>query len=650
MTRAGRYVTVLVVALVGATGATATAATLTTTTDGSGAPYVVLPDPDGATGEHPPLARLTRTQVEAIAAADSGISQAVDLRPGSGMRIRFLPDERRWRVSIRDRGTVKTLASIEVDDATGEVSDRFELPLGDYPSLHTEREAIDAAVADPRVVREARAWGGIEQLRASGDVEDGCCWEVDLFDPDRADGDPGKAVIRVDVSDASLAVTGVWTGIQIPWGMARGDRDGFGDDVNLPVVWIPLFVLFALVAIDWTRLRSWANADIVALMSLGVSHELFQRGMIDWSVPLAVPPLAWLAVRMAWLFARGVPVRAAPRPPRSRAARLALRRVPTVALIILCVALAGVRIGLTLDGGNVIDVGYAGVAGARLELAGQAPWGNMPDDVDRGDTYGPANYLAYVPATALLDDPDEHPFGSRIVAAQWTSIAADLGCALLLGLIGWRWISNRAGALLAAAWLACPWTTWVLASGANDSLVALGLLGAFCALRVAWLRGLLVGVATMVKFAPAVALAPMLHVGSTRRVRQAIFAIAGFAVAVLAGLAWVVWRLDGTIREDVVLLWERTIAFQAGRDSPFSPWGLYGWPGAQKAAFVVVALGAVLACVRPRARDAWQVAAGVAALLVGTQLVTSHWFYLYIPWFVPFVLLVCVAQRERRAV
>ncbi|MCZ4495607.1 MAG: hypothetical protein JWM25_190, partial [Thermoleophilia bacterium] len=39
----------------------------------------------------------------------------------------------------------------------------------------------------------------------------------------------------------------------------------------------------------------------------------------------------------------------------------------------------------------------------------------------------------------------------------------------------------------------------------------------------------------------------------------------------------------------------------------------------------------------------------VAALLIAVQLVVTHWFYLYIPWFLGFTLLVLVAARERPA-
>lgn len=612
------------------------------------ADYRLIPDPDGRSFEQPPLAQHTRSEIEQRAVREPPLARAIALRPGSGVRIRFLPAQRLWRVSVRATSTPTTLARVDIDDRTLRVVDTFELPLGAYPPRHTRREVIDSAVDHPQVRREARRWGGVRQLRATARVDEQCCWEVDLFDPDRRDGDPNDPVIRIDVTDASLNVTGVWTGHQIPWTMARADRDGFGGDVNEPVVWIALFVLFALVAVDWTRLLSWENADIAALLALGISHEAFQRGAIEWSVPLSVPPLAWLAVRMAWRFTRGSSTTLAPAEPRSRFAKLALRRVPTVAIVVLCVALAGFRIGLTLDGGNVIDVGYAGVAGARLELAGSAPWGNMPGDVERGDTYGPVNYLAYVPATAAVDDPDEQPFGSRIVAAQATSIAADLGCAVLLALIGWRWLSRRAGALLAAAWLACPWTAWALASGSNDSLVALALLGAFAAIRIPVLRGLLVGAATMVKFAPAVALAPLLHVGVRGRLRQSALTTAGFVLAVAAALAWVAWRLDDSTTADLRLFWDRTVGFQAARDSPFSIWGIYDWTSPRIVAIALAGVGLVLACARPRARDAWQVAAGIAALLIAAQLVTTHWFYLYVPWFLPFVLIACIAQREKR--
>lgn len=601
-----------------------------------------------ASAPAPPLAQLDADRVEELARAHPDASLGLRLRPGARVDVRFLPGSRSWTVEVRDRGSGTLLAMVEIDDRSSGVLGSFTLPLADYPPRHSEREAIDAAIADSRVRRAAGRWGGLERLRARGSWE-GCCWEVDFFAPAREDGSPEDPVLRVDVRDSSLTVTGVWTGLRIPWSMARGDREAFGGDVNERYVWLPLMLLFVLVAVDWRRARSWFSADVAALVLLGVSHELFLQGRVEWSVPLAVPPLLWLATRMAWLFARGLPPQAEPAPARRRLARVALRPVPTRLLVVLCVALAGMRIGLALDGGNVIDVGYAGVAGARLELAGSAPWGGMPDDNPRGDTYGPANYLAYVPATALLDDAGADEWGEPLPAAQATAIAADLACALLLALVGWRWISRRAGVLLTAGWLACPWTTWALASAVNDALVACVLLAAFALLRRPAARGALLGVAAMVKFAPIVALAPMLHAGSRRRLRQALLTVGGAVGAIAAGLAWVVFRLDRDPLADLHLFWERTVGFQLGRGSPFSVWGLYGWDRPQLAAQALVAALLLAACALPRARDAWQVAAGIAAALIAVQLVATHWFYLYVPWFVGFVLLVLVAARERPA-
>ena len=607
---------------------------------------VDLPDDPGA--ETTPMARshLTAAAVEARVQLDPGMRSAQIRRPGARIVLRYDEVSHRWIANLTERGSDTYLASVIVDDVTGRIVATRALPVGAYPSQLVERGAIDIAVADREAARTAKRWGGMGRLRASGTIDDGT-WDVDFFDPHARHGDRSEPVMRVQVADSTGEVVGVWTGIQIAWGMARGDRYAFGGSANDPGAWLPFFVLFGLVAIDWTRPRRAFTIDVLAVLALGVSHELFLEGHIHGSVPLALPPLLWLLGRSVWIFLRGMPRQVPAIVPRRRLTKLAMRRVPTIALIVFCVALAGVRIGVAYDGGNVIDVGYAGVAGARLELQGRAPWGNMPADNPHGDTYGPANYLAYVPATATVDDVQRDLFGHPLRAAQATSIAADLGCVLLLMVIGWRWISRRGAWLLAAGWLACPWTFWAMASGVNDALVALPLLAAFAALPRATLRGFLVGLAAMVKFAPFAVLAPLLHAGGRRRLRQSLLAVLGAMVAVAAGLAWVTYRLDHGVGTDLHLFWQRTLAFQTERGSPFSVWGLYGWSTAQHVAQALVALALVAACIVPRTRDAWQVAAGVAAALIASQLVVTHWFYLYVPWFVGFTLLVLVAARER---
>jgi energy-coupling factor transporter transmembrane protein EcfT len=86
-------------------------------------------------------------------------------------------------------------------------------------------------------------------------------------------------------------------------------------------------------------------------------------------------------------------------------------------------------------------------------------------------------------------------------------------------------------------------------------------------------------------------------------------------------------------------LYDRTVGYQAARPSPFSIWGQAPSLHWLQTAVKVLAAGlALLVAFVPRRRDARQVAALGAAVLIALQLGVSHWFYLYIVWFVPFVL------------
>ena len=51
----------------------------------------------------------------------------------------------------------------------------------------------------------------------------------------------------------------------------------------------------------------------------------------------------------------------------------------------------------------------------------------------------------------------------------------------------------------------------------------------------------------------------------------------------------------------------------------------------------------------PRRKSILQLAALTAAVLIGFELVLTHWFYLYIPWFFPFVAFALLYRRDRAA-
>lgn len=593
----------------------------------------------------------------------------LDYRPGSVLSAEFRPATGDWVVHVREVGGTRELAKVIVNDRTHQLREHYVLPFSQYPPRMTERQAIRSARRDKDFRREVRARGGLQRMTLEANYEDGTTWEVNAFRG-------RKVAVRADVQDTTARVTGVWTGHQIAWKMARGLHNAFGGTLNEWYVWWPLFIGFALVMLDFGRLRSWYNLDVLALLSFGVSHEFFDAARIDWSVPLAVPPLVYLFARMAHAFVRGVdPVatsdsqtaageaaadnaltnNAATDKPAARGRQLLARlrrglgawrvRGPaTWLLVVLAVFAGGVRYGVDAYGSGVIDVGYAGVAGAKQVIEHNTPYGNMPQDNANGDTYGPLNYVVYVPAVLVWGDQDELEWDNGLPAAHAVSIISDLLCVFALALIGWRWISRRAAALLVCGWLLYPYTGFALTSNTNDLLVAALLLLAFAALPRAWLRGALVAAAAAVKFVPLVVLAPIAHAGVRRRLPQAVQVFVAAAVVALACWGWVASYPQGVTR-----FLDATIRFQYDRSSPFSVWGLYGWRTAQQVAQVLLALGLVAALLVPARRDFRQVAAGTAAALLGAQLVLQHWFYLYIPWFAGFVLVVLVARREAGA-
>ena len=60
-----------------------------------------------------------------------------------------------------------------------------------------------------------------------------------------------------------------------------------------------------------------------------------------------------------------------------------------------------------------------------------------------------------------------------------------------------------------------------------------------------------------------------------------------------------------------------------------------------------LALAGVVAAI-PRRKGPLQLAALSAAVLLSFELALTHWSYLYIPWFLPFVLLTLLLPRQAR--
>jgi uncharacterized membrane protein len=245
---------------------------------------------------------------------------------------------------------------------------------------------------------------------------------------------------------------------------------------------------------------------------------------------------------------------------------------------------------------------------------------------------------------------------------KWNDLPAAHGAAVLFDLLalcgiillGWRLGGRHLAAGLGLAWAAFPFTAYALESNSNDALVAATLVWGLVIAHRPLGRGVTLGLAVMAKFTPAILLAlwsrhPFPQAG---RHRGPLRYVAGLALVVVAS-GWVI-LLDGG--DGARAFWSRTLGFQLGRDSPFSLWGQYPWlRPVQIGLAVVVAIGALVLVARPRRLDLRSFAALSGALLIGIQLTMTHWFYLYIPWFLPFALVAMVPDwptppREEAAV
>lgn len=586
----------LLAGLAGAPGAFAATTTWSSAASGAGSPSSNVPGTANAAADADPMPPGTTT----------GIDGTVTVTPEGAT----------------DANEVRTPSS------------RNRVPAG---HRLTAEQAERIARADPkaRAVRAANP-GSYDEIFLKGQSR----WQLSIY----AKGKPLREIGQVIVDDATGKVVESWDGPYVAWTMARGYDGAFGRSITNPWLWGVLVLLFVAPFVRVRPLRVPPVA-LLALAGFSVPLAFFNNARLDWAVPLSFALLVGL---FAWSTLRAL------RRPRVAPRSLSLS-LPVWGLLLLGVALLAFRIVLNVTDGNVIDVGYASVVGADKIGDGESLYGGFPSNVGRGDTYGPLTYLAYVPFEQLW------PWSGRwddLPAAHAAAVAFDLLAVVLLFFVGRRQEADRArgnrrGVLYAYLWLACPWTAYALNSNANDGLLAAAMaLLLLVGTRPLW-RGVAGAAAAAIKVAP-LAVLPVL---ATRRVvpstetvhwgrpdwrfsRLAAFSVG--ALVVLVGSSLLV--LHG---EPVRLLWDRTIGYQAGRDAPFMPWGYYDWlepvRGAVRALAVLFALAVAFL---PRRHDLTGTAAIVLAVLLGLQLATEYWFYLYLTWLVPLIVVAAIGDRS----
>ena len=556
-------------------------------------------------------------------------------KPTVETSARYDPGRDVWVVVLTEETSRTEVASFLVSDDSGKVSRVQVLPGAsslEYPRL-SEHEAVKLAAASQEVRNELTTHG---PYTTRGTYEDGE-WTVRFYvDEKGAVGgrptDFGKEVATVGVDDETWELNYVYTGDQVGWNMARGVQGAYGKQANYWWVWLPLSLAFAAAFWRTERLISWRNLDVVALLGFLVSHGFYREGVVLEAVLLWYPPLIYLFVRTLLMgFGLGERV--------ERTSNL-----PTWLLMVLAGLAGGLVMALNVEA-RVIDVGYAGVVGAERILDGTIPYGNMPADVGTGDTYGPLNYLLYVPFVLMFGYSGEWDF---LPAAHALTLFSFVAGAMALFVTGYRLSGKEGAAALVFAWAAFPYTVYATNNNTNDIIVAAVAAIGLAAAASPIARGAAVASGFSVKLYPLI-LGPLwISYDGLKRKPALDFVLGGAAVLLLT--FWVV-LLDGHPLRAIEVFYERTLAFQGDR---VSPWTIFTQVPQlaflQKPVTAFLIFLALLVAFVPRRKTLRRLAALSAALVIAFQLTVNYWFYPYVVWFEPFVFVaLLLATNEKTA-
>jgi hypothetical protein len=393
----------------------------------------------------------------------------------------------------------------------------------------------------------------------------------------------------------------------------------------LAVPWAACFVLGLL---DWRRPWRIEHLDLLALagffpVAMLISDDDSLAGL--W---LAAACLGWLFCRMLGVAFGAWPM------PQLRPAVSSRRLGLAIVLLLL------VRIGTVAAAGNMSDVGQASSLGAwrvlhGLHLYGAVSWpGPGGLRVYRPDSYGPFAYYAYLPFV-LVFPPAPALLATLLPAACFDALT-------LAGLykLGRRLGERPLAHAFVFAYLLFPFPDLSLTAQTNDGLIA-----ALCVWTVVIAaerpvaRGLLMAAAALTKFVPTL-LALQFLGPRPGRVRYVLTLIAALA----AMLAWPL------VTSGPARFLSSTFGYQLiqrGGGVQFSIWTYL--PHVAVVARLILAVALVLLAlspvVRPPVRDAREHAALAAALLIGGQLLLGYWFYSYLTWCYPLLIVAMVRAR-----
>jgi hypothetical protein len=439
----------------------------------------------------------------------------------------------------------------------------------------------------------------------------------------------GRPVVDVELSHTGKILY-TWTGPLIEATYGRGNYNPLFDT---PWVCLSFAALFLLPFLSLRRRPTIRQLDVAVLLSFGVSYWLFNQRHFEAAVWMVYPPLVYLLARMLYIgFGRG----------RGRATANGARGpaldswLPTRILAVGLLLLVAARVVLALTAATPVDVGVASVAGAYRLLHGFPIYYSA---LGHPDTYGPINYLAYVPFELIFPWSGKWDYLS---AARVAAITFDV---LTVG--GLFWVGKRLrpgargvrlGLIMGWLWAACPFTLLGLMRATNDGLVSVLIVGLLLTMTTPVARGVIVGLGAAAKFVPGLLL-PLVAIGHRRDGRRARIVAAGCVI--VTGASFALFMPPGGAGE----VWNHTLGFQLSRPDLFSIWGLHHSLDPIKSMLSVcaVALAGALAAYPRGERSLVQISALIAAVLIASQIPAVHWFYFYILWFMPVVAVAIVA-------
>jgi hypothetical protein len=390
------------------------------------------------------------------------------------------------------------------------------------------------------------------------------------------------------------------------------------------LVAVPWAACFVFGLADWHNPWRVEHLDLLALagffpVAMLLSDDAAQAGL-------------WLAAAcLCWLFCRMLGVSFGIwRMPELRPS-FSSRRLGQAILLLLLIRLA------SLAGGNILDVGQASSLGAwrllhGLHLYGAVSWrGPGGLQIYRPDTYGPFAYYAYLPFVAFF------PAAPAVVATLLPAVCFDALTIAGLYKVGQRLGGRELGRAFVFAYLLFPFPDLSLTAETNDALIA-----ALCVWTIAAAterpvaRGLLMAAATLTKFLPGLVALQFLGIRKGRR-RYALTLVASLA----AMLAWPV------ITSGPAQFIDSTVGYQLirrGGGVQFSLWTYL--PNAALVARPLLAAALLLLALSPLVRrpvsDPREQAAFAVALLIGAQLLIGYWFYSYLTWCYPLLVIAVI--------